>query len=66
MDFQLGLGVTLRVTPLIWGHGPNYGLPRIWVVTTYIQDFFSKDSMFKKKKNNSMFRKKKNNAYIYI
>ena len=28
--------VTLRVKPLTWGHGPNFGLPGIWVVTEVV------------------------------
>ena len=30
---QLGIGETLRVKSLTWGHGPNFGSPGIWVVT---------------------------------
>ena len=34
---QCGLRGTLRVKPLTWGHGPNFGSPRIWVVTAWYQ-----------------------------
>ena len=33
VDCQRGIGGTLRVKPLTWGHGPNFGSPGIWVVT---------------------------------
>ena len=36
VDCQRGLGGTLRVKPLTWGHGPNFGSPEIWVVTDLI------------------------------
>ena len=31
VDCQRGLGGTLRVKLLTWGHGPNSGLPKIWL-----------------------------------
>ena len=33
VDCQRGIGETLRVKPLTWGHRPNFGSPGIWVVT---------------------------------
>ena len=33
VDCQHGIGETLRVKPLTWGHGSNFGSPGIWVVT---------------------------------
>ncbi|WJZ94828.1 hypothetical protein VitviT2T_013653 [Vitis vinifera] len=33
VDCQHGIGGTLRVKPLTWGHGSNFGSPGIWVVT---------------------------------
>ena len=39
VNCQHGIGGTLRVKPLTWGHGPNFGSPRIWVVTMQIQKF---------------------------
>ena len=33
VDGQCGLRGTLRVKPLTWGHGPNFGSPEIWVMT---------------------------------
>ena len=33
VDCQRGIGGTLRVKPLTWGHGSNFGSPEIWVVT---------------------------------
>ena len=35
VDYQRGLGRTLRVKPLTWGHRPNFGSPGIWVVTKH-------------------------------
>ena len=35
VDCQRGIGETLRVKPLTWGHGPNFGSPGIWVVTSF-------------------------------
>ena len=37
VDCQRGIGGTLRVKPLIWGHGSNFGSPGIWVVTVWYQ-----------------------------
>ena len=37
VDCQLGIGETLRVKPLTWGHGPNFGSPGIWVVTYHFE-----------------------------
>ena len=37
VDYQRGIGGTLRVKPLTWGHGSNFGSPGIWVVTTWYQ-----------------------------
>ena len=39
VDCQLGIGETLGVKPLTWGHGPNFGSPGIWVVTTKVLIF---------------------------
>ena len=36
VDCQRGIGVTLRVKPLTWGHGPNFGSPGICVVTSVL------------------------------
>ena len=33
VDCQHGIGGTLRVKPLTWDHGSNFGSPGIWVVT---------------------------------
>ena len=33
VDCQRKVGKTLRVKLLTWGHGPNFGSSRIWVVT---------------------------------
>ena len=33
VDCQHGIGGTLRVKPLTWGHGSNFGSPGIWVMT---------------------------------
>ena len=33
VDCQRGIGETLRVKPLTWDHGSNFGSPGIWVVT---------------------------------
>ena len=33
VDCQRGIGGTLRLKPLTWGHGSNFGSPGIWVVT---------------------------------
>ena len=33
VDCQRGIGGTLRVKPLTWGHGSNFGSLGIWVVT---------------------------------
>ena len=30
VDCQRGIGGTLRVKPLTYGHGPNFGSPKIW------------------------------------
>ena len=37
VDCQRGIVGTLRVKPLTWGHGSNFGSPRIWVVTNIVQ-----------------------------
>ena len=37
VDCQHGIGGTLRVKPLTWGHGSNFGSPGIWVVTAWYQ-----------------------------
>ena len=37
VDCQSGVGKTLRVKPLIWGHRSNFGSPEIWVVTALYQ-----------------------------
>ena len=37
VDCQCGIGETLRVKPLTWGHRPNFGSPGIWVVTAWYQ-----------------------------
>ena len=34
---QRGIEETLRVKPLTWGHGSNFGSPGIWVVTAWYQ-----------------------------
>ena len=36
VDCQRGMRETLRVKPLTWGHGPNFGSPGIWVVTIHV------------------------------
>ena len=36
VDCQRGMRETLRVKPLTWGHGPNFGSPEIWVVTEHL------------------------------
>ena len=38
VDSQHGIGRTLRVKPLTWGHGSNFGSPGIWVVTDELRD----------------------------
>ena len=37
VNCQFGLGGTLRIKPLTWSHGSNFGSPRIWVVTCYVK-----------------------------
>ena len=37
VNYQRGIGETLRVKPFTWGHGPNFGSPGIWVVTAWYQ-----------------------------
>ena len=46
VDGQRGIGETLRVKPLTWGHRPNFGSPGIWVVTAWYQSQGCKGSMF--------------------
>ena len=41
VDCQRGIGETLRVKPLTWGHGQNFGSPGIWVVTINITSFLN-------------------------
>ncbi|RVX16582.1 hypothetical protein CK203_006022 [Vitis vinifera] len=41
VDCQHGIGGTLRVKPLTWGHGSNFGSPGIWVVTVLV-NFYPK------------------------
>ena len=36
VDCQCGIGGTLRVKPLTWGHGPNFGSPEIWVMIVVV------------------------------
>ena len=45
VDCQHGIGGTLRVKPLTWGHEPNFGSPEIWVmtVTHWIRPIMSYD-----------------------
>ena len=38
VDCQREIGETLKVKPLTWGHGPNFGSPGIWVVTVTIEE----------------------------
>ena len=37
VDYLRGIGGTLRVKPLTWGHGSNFGSPGIWVVTSLLK-----------------------------
>ncbi|WJZ86187.1 hypothetical protein VitviT2T_005671 [Vitis vinifera] len=41
VDCQHGIGGILRVKPLTWGHGSNFGSPGIWVVTVLV-NFYPK------------------------
>ena len=42
VDCQRGIGETLRVKPLTWGHGPNFGSLGIWVVTGRVGNEYGK------------------------